>query len=145
MKIRKGKISDLKELFRILISTKELQGGNFEIGDYDKVWVKSVLTKTKENFVLIAEEEKEMVGFIIAHILISVSQVIINDVYVNPAHRNKGIASSLIKEAEKIARKNKIKYFTGFVQTSNKKMQKLKQKLNFGRGESLYYYEKVLK
>jgi GNAT superfamily N-acetyltransferase len=144
MKIRKGSKSDWKDLLKILLDTSELQAGD-GVGVYDKNWIKDVLTKSEDNFVLIVEEEGKIEGFILAHYLKSVKQVILNDMYVSPNYRKKGIAIKLISEMEKIARKKKAKNITGLVQISNKKMQHLFGKLNYKKGEALYFYEKVLK
>ena len=144
MKIRKGKVSDAKALLKILTSTNELQAGE-DVGVYDLIWMKNVLSKQKDNFSFILEDKGKIAGFIIAHYLRSVGQVIINDTYVNPIYRRRGLASRLTLEIEKFARKKKVKNITSLIQTSNKKMQHLKEKLGYKRGEALYFYEKLLK
>jgi ribosomal protein S18 acetylase RimI-like enzyme len=141
LKIRRANKSDFSTLWKVLTTTPELQSDSD--GDtYDKGWLKSVLSTPKENLVLIAEDNKKLVGFAIVHYLRSVKQSIVNDLFVVEECRNKGIASMLMKECEKDAWKNNFKYITGLVRTNNKKMQKLKEKLGYKKGNSLYFYEK---
>lgn len=141
MKIRKAKKTDFRALWKILTNTPELQSDS-EGDTYDQKWLKEVLSSPKENLTLIAEENKKFIGFAIVHYLISVKQSIVNDLFVVKEYRGKGIASKLMKECEKDAKKKKFRYITGFVRTNNKKMQKLKEKLGYKKGNSFYFYEK---
>ena len=127
MKIRKGKISDLNELFNLLDSTPELQAHE-EGGTYTKKWVKAVLTSKKRNLVLIAEENGKIAGFIIAHYLTDVEESILSDIYVKADYRRKGIATKLLREYERISKKNNIKDVTELVLVTNKKMQQFTEK-----------------
>ena len=144
IKIRKAKTSDFQLLWKVLNETPELQSDSD--GDtYDKMWLKEVLSSSKENLVLIGEENKKFIGFAIVHYLRSVKQSLINDLFVVKEYRKKGIASMIMRECEKDAQEKGFRYITGFVRTTNKKMQKLKEKLGYKKGNSFYFYEKRFK
>ena len=144
MKIRKGKTSDLKELYSILNKAPELAVGGVK-ETYSKQWIKSVLSKNKTNLVLIMEDKREIIGFLISHYLIDVRQAILNDIYVKPNYRDRGVASKLFNEYKKIIRKLGINLITGLVLINNKKIQKFNKKWGFKRGNKFYFYYKRLK
>ena len=144
MKFRIAKRSDFNLLWNILTTTPELQSDS-EGDTYDKAWLKEVLSTPKENLVLIAEEKDGFIGFGIVHYLKSVKQSLINDLFIVKEYRKKGIASKFMKEFEKDAKKKGFRYVTGFVRTNNKKMQKLKEKLGYKKGNSFYFFEKKIR
>ena len=51
----------------------------------------------------------------------------------------------LLKEYERIARKNNINYSMELVLLTNKKMQHFSEKHGYNRGNKFYFYEKKLK
>ncbi len=144
MKIRIAKEADFQILWKILTETPELQSdatGN----TYDKDWLKAVIKYDKENLVLIAEENNVVQGFLIAHHFSTVKQTILNDIFVFPKFRGEGIATKLVEECEKQAKKMKFKYITQIVRIDNKKMQKFNEKIEYKKGNAFYFYEKRLK
>ena len=143
MKFRISKKTDFDFLWKVLTTTPELQS-NSDGNTYDKKWLKEVLNTPKDNLVLIADENGEFIGFGIVHYLKSVKQLLVNDLYIVKDYRKRGMASKFMKEFEKDARKKKFRYLTGFVRTNNKKMQNLKEKLGYKKGNSFYFYEKRL-
>lgn len=143
MKIRKGRKSDFQKLWKILTKAPELQSDP-KGETYDKYWLNDVLNSTRDNLVLIVEDKDKFVGFAIVHYLKGVKQSIINDIFVIEEYRKKGVASKLIEECEKDAKKQGFEYVTGLVRTNNKKMQKLQEKLGYKKGNKFYFYEKVI-
>ena len=144
LKFRIGKVSDSKILLRMLNSSLELQT-NEEGNTYTIDWINDTLKDKKRNLFLIAEEDNKIAGFLIAEIWVNKRYSFINDTYIIPEYRRKGIASDLMKEYEIRCKRLKIKTIIGLVLTTNKKMHKFKEKLGYKRGNSFYLYEKRLK
>lgn len=144
MIIRKGKLSDLKELHTLLNQTPQLQGGTGE-EIYSKIWIKSALTDKERELFLIAEEKKEIIGFLSAELWRNKRYSFLIDLFVKPRWREKGIAATLMKTYEKQCRKMKITRIIGLVLTSNKRMQKFIEKKSYRKGGTFYFYEKRLK
>jgi len=140
MIIRKGNLGDIKELHKILNNTKELRG--FSKGEaYSVQWVKEVISDRKRNAVLIADENGNMAGFLMMHLLPG-KDILINDVYVKPEYRRQGIAKSLLKAVEVISNKIKSELTAGFVLVTNKKMQDLLKSMGHKKEKMFYYYYK---
>lgn len=144
MKIRKGKISDLKELLKFLNETPELQSSKGE-KTYTRAWVKDSLTDKDRNLVLIAEENNKIIGFLIAELWKKKKSSFFADIFVKPEYRKQGIATKLKDKYEKICKKLGLKTIVGLVLVTNKKMYKLMEKRGYKRGNKFYFYEKRLK
>jgi len=143
MKIRRGKKHDAKELLHLLNKTPELQGNKNE-KFYTINYVHGCLNVKDKGFVLIAEENKKIIGFLIAEIWKKKEYSFLDDIFVSPEFRRKDIASKLEKEYEKYCKKIKLRSIILLTLVKNKKMQKWCKKHNFVRGNKLYFYEKHL-
>jgi ribosomal protein S18 acetylase RimI-like enzyme len=138
---RKANVRDFDFLWTVLSNTPELQSDSSG-NTYDKEGLRRVIKNRKENLVLIVKDKGRLIGFLIVHYLKSVKQSIVNDLFIHKDYRRRGIAKNLMKMCEQDARKKNFKYITGLVRTNNKKMQNLKQKLGFKKGNCFYFYEK---
>ena len=143
VKIRKGKISDAREILNFLKVTPELQG-NQEGGFYTKDFVLGALKYPDRDLVLIAEENKKMFGFLMAEILEYKKYSFLCDIFVIPEFRKEGIASKLFLEYEKFCKNSKINAITAIVLVNNKKIHKWCRKMGIARGNKMYFYEKKL-
>jgi len=144
MKIRKGKISDLKRLMKFLNETPELSAGM--AGEtYSEEWVRSCLTDKKMNLVLIAEYNREIIGFLMAEMWRGKKYSFTSDIFVKPEYRRQRIATKLKEEHERICKNQGIKKILGLVLATNKKMHKFMEKDHYKRGSAFYLYEKRLK
>lgn len=89
------------------------------------------------HFLFIAEADEKFAGFIRADIKEIPSFfkyptiLYLDDVYVVPEFRRKGIAKSLIQKAEEIAREKGIKRLQGRVYSYNKPVQKLLESMGY--------------
>ncbi len=141
IEIRNGQTSDLEELYFLLNNGKENR--DFDEGEeYPKKWIKNLILHKKENMVIIAYEDKELVGFLIAHLLKGIRDSILNNIYVKPKYRKKGIASLLLKNYESNAKKRGMKFSAAMSQTENKKIRNFNEKHNYKRGHKFYFYYK---
>lgn len=73
----------------------------FEVSDdKDIFWDKDSLEywfDNQNNVCLVAEENEEIVGFVLSHIHIPTGKVEIENIFVEDSHRKRGIASKLFK------------------------------------------------
>lgn len=143
VRIRKGKLSDLKELMTFLNTTPELRSGK-EKETYKEFFVKSYLKDTKMNLFLIAEDKGKMIGFLMAELWKGKKNSFISDIFVIPEYRKQRVASKLMNEHQKTCKKLGIVSIIGLVLTNNKKMQKYMKKRGFRKGLKFYFYQKDL-
>ncbi|MEM3696824.1 MAG: GNAT family N-acetyltransferase [Candidatus Bathyarchaeia archaeon] len=102
-------------------------------------WVKFVHEglASKRNFLLVAKANKRLVGFALASIPkdypldVAESVGIINDVYVLPEFRGKGIGKKLVMECLKIMKFHKVTAVRLIVLAQNETAIKLYEKLGF--------------
>ena len=75
---------------------------NFQIGvDSSSFWAKDVLQrwiKSESDVTLLAEQENSMIGFILANYHIPTRKAVVENLWVDPKHRNKGIGFQLMHE-----------------------------------------------
>src|SRR3989344_315016 len=130
--IRRARQTDTQEIYEILNSTMELR--DFDEGEeYPISWVENAIG-SKENIVLIYEINDELAGFLIGLLVKDIKESIRNNTYVKPKFRNKGTATKLIKEYERILKEKGFEFIISFVNIENKKMQNINDKLNYAKG-----------
>jgi len=145
IKIRKGIIKDILKIKECLIASWVDHARHVpELLDEERMkesdiegYYKEAFENSKNSFVIVAEVDGKFAGFQRADIqkipdFFKHSKILyLDDAYVLSKFRKKGIATLLIKEAEKIAKKNKIKSLQGRVYTYNKPIQNLLTKLGY--------------
>jgi L-amino acid N-acyltransferase YncA len=121
MVIRKAQETDcgaLLELYRDLYGTLNGLGLPFDLQPEELAGILPVMLKAKLCCIGVAEEEGRILGFVSAGInrmdrkLQYTDQVllgIINDIYVSPALRGKGVSAELLGFAEEWLRQNEVK------------------------------------
>ena len=157
IKIRKATDKDIPQIKKCLIDSwvdhaihvpELLDEERMKKSNIEKYYSKA-LNSPKTSFVIVAELDGKFAGFQRADIqkipdfFKSNKIIYLDDAYVLPEFRRKGIATVLIKEIEKIAKKNKIKRLQGRVYTYNKSTQKLLTKLGYKTPYATW--DKVLK
>jgi ribosomal protein S18 acetylase RimI-like enzyme len=142
MKIRKGRVSDEKALYNLLRDTPELHAAE-EDNLYTTAWVKNFLA-SKNLLVLVAEEKKQVVGFIMAELWEKQGYSFLSNIAIVPEFRRQGVGSKLYDAYEAYCKKLKLKCINYLVLATNEKMQNWSEKHGFKKGKMLYYYEKKL-
>jgi ribosomal protein S18 acetylase RimI-like enzyme len=142
MKIRKGRPSDAKDIYGMVSETPELHALEEE-SIYTLEWVKSFLS-SKDLLVLVAEENKQIIGFIMAETWKKQGYSFLTNIAIKSEYRGQGVGSRLYDEYETYCRKLKLKVINYLVLSTNEKMQNWSEKHGFKKGKMLYYYEKKL-
>jgi len=96
--------------------------------------------KSHPDFFLGAFEDGRLVGTAI--ISCDVRRGWINRLAVDFAYRNRGIAKALIRESERILRKNGMRLFCALIETSNIASQELFEKSGYVKHHDITYFSK---
>ena len=142
MSIRNAELKDKEEILRLLIKTPELQGYGEMDAVYSDDYVIDCIKDKNMNLILVAEEDKKIVGLLIAEIWDKKKYSFFVNFVVLPDYRSKGIGTKLYKAYEDYCNKHDLKTITALVQTSNKVMQQFCEKKGYKKGHELYFYEK---
>lgn len=160
MRIRFGEKSDLAEISLLLKGLWVMHAENNpkfmnekRIKGYTESHILKYLSicfkKPQNSYLLIAEEEGILTGFLkidvtkIQPFFIENKVLYLDDIYVKSEFRGRGVSKLLYEEAEKIAKKKKIKMLKARIYTFNVPAQKMAKSLGL---ESLYSeYFKPLK
>jgi ribosomal protein S18 acetylase RimI-like enzyme len=98
----------------------------------------------KDSTIFVVQDDEHIVGF--TQLYPSFSSVsmkrvwILNDLFVEPAWRNKGVAKRLLRAAEDFARETEAVRITLATQISNTAAQALYESLGYCQDEEFYHY-----
>ena len=111
---------------------------------YEKKEIKQWIQGRKNNIVLIAETNSKIVGFAYVKIM-SWHWAMVDNFYVLPAYRRKGIGSLIEKSLESELRKKGISYVSRLVKPSHKTSMKFLEKRNFKKESNYAWFDKFLR
>jgi ribosomal protein S18 acetylase RimI-like enzyme len=114
-----------------------------------EAFVKGLITQRKTHFFLAREAEGlPLLGFV--HLMPSISTVamrpiwLLEDLYVSPAGRRKGVATALMAHAESFARKTGAERLTLATAHDNRNAQSLYKQMGDVKEEHFWYYHRML-
>lgn len=156
MKIRQGLRKDIPEVAGYLkemwlmhgkeeprfVSEKKM--GSYNVARIER-YLKDCFNGSKRSYLLVAEENGEMVGFLKVNItkiqsfFVQNSVLYLDDTYVKEKYRGNGIAKALEAEAEKIAKKRKIKWLKARIYEFNKPAQNMAKSIGLRPLYSEYF------
>lgn len=144
VKIRKAKVSDVDKLIEIGSQPEE-----FEVDDEgNSFWDKEPLInwiKSKNDVILIAELNQEIVGFVMFALHVPTGKVTWENAWINPKLRGKNIVGELYKAAEKELKNKGAKYICGMTKPTSKASIRMQEKLGFEQGLKFIWMGKFLK
>ncbi len=144
MKIRKSRMSDFDEVYKIMNEEPNLQSG---IGNetYDNRYVSAVVSNKGVNYCLVLEDDDgKIVGFLVAEIMKYKGYAYVDDMYVAEEHRREGWGEKLLKKFEAYCKRRGIWRSMLLTLPSNKRMRKFLKKRGYEKGNLFYFYEKGL-
>lgn len=104
MTIRKGTINDIDELVLLFDDYRVFYEMPSDI-ESARTFISNRISQN-ESEIFVAEFENKLVGFVQLYPLFSSTRMkklwLLNDLFVNPNYRNKGISIALIEEAKKL-------------------------------------------
>jgi len=146
IEVKRAKINEWKSILRLLKGAPELQCSKDKVdSEYTKNYVKESIIEKKEDVVLVAEENKKVIGVLTAEIFKKKGYAYWTDFVVEKRYRNKGIGGMIYKKFEDICRENKISTIAGITKINDKEMHEFIKKRGFNLGKKVYFFEKKLK
>lgn len=145
VKIRKATLKDARAVARLIeeltkfekridATFKTLDGKQL---DEFEAYTKRAIRGGKGRFILVAEAEGKLIGYLYGEVrprprVFTIKQIgFINDLFVLPKYRNKGIGKMLTEKALKIFRKKKLKHVCLNAMSGNENALKAYEKLGF--------------
>lgn len=136
-------IDDIPAVRKIGDSTPELSVTE----DNSAFWGAARLTgwiEAHQDVMLVAEEDGEVVGFLITQIHMPSKMGYLSDLAVKESARGKGVASQLVKLTLDNMRELGITYVYALTQMENSKIHNLLKKYNFDQCEKMIWFESQL-
>jgi len=141
--VKKASINDVKKLAKLFDSYRIFYNQDSNL-DLAEAFLKERIEKNESVIFYVKNEKEEYLGFTQLYATFSSvsakSSWILNDLFVDENHRQKGIAKSLMNQAMQMAIKSGSKGI--FLQTAidNKKAQTLYEELGYERDKEFYSY-----
>jgi ribosomal protein S18 acetylase RimI-like enzyme len=110
-------------------------------------WPKPLLANaisSKDTVIIIAEEDKRMVGFIIAVYNEGFRKAVIENIYVDLGLRNQGIGKQLLEKLLEQLAEKKCEYITALVPPDADGAMRLYESGGFSQGEQFLWLDKTL-
>ena len=143
MKIREIKKLDVDSILRIGNSAKEFKVSS-EVVNF---WPREILMKVvddEKDFIVVAEEDKDIVGFLIVNLNLNFSKAIIENVFVKEKFRGGKVGKLLLDYALKKLQKEKCSYVCALVNSGSKNSIAWYIKQDFNKGIDCIWLDKVL-
>lgn len=140
--IRKMTSEDIDTVYTLGVSQKEFSTTNGAFWDKDQLknWVRS-----PRDLLLVAEKEKQVIGFSLYASHLPTGKVTWENLYVNPSYRRLGIASALTKEGLKQIKALGYTYIMMAVNAEDQEsFSSLMEKFGFKRGSNVLWMDQLL-
>lgn len=102
------------------------------------------IKKPKENILLVAEYNKQVIGFLYAKILTK-DWCMIDNLAVEKEFQNEGVGTHLLNELYNILNNKKIAYLQCLIEINHKKTRKFWKDRGFKEGKTFVWVDKFLK
>lgn len=141
MKIKKAKIADIDDIFNLGNQVNEFKVSK----DVVNFWPKEILKECLQNdAILVAEENKKIVGFIIVNYSSIFKKAIIENIFVSKKHRNKGIGKLLLKALLNDLHDRGCKYICSVIENNYEAGINFYLKNNFNKGIDCIWLDYIL-
>jgi ribosomal protein S18 acetylase RimI-like enzyme len=145
MKIRLAKVRDWKKILKLLKETPELQCSGKKVDDeYTRDYVLDSIKNKKENIVLVAEEDKKIIGLLTAELFKKKRYSYLTDFAVVKERRPEGVGRKIYDKFLELLKKDKVDTLAGITKIKDRAMHKFLKKEGVRLGEKVYFFEKKL-
>jgi ribosomal protein S18 acetylase RimI-like enzyme len=142
IEIRKATIDDVPKVLLLGNTVEEFATSDHE----DIFWPESVLRKSIESdevIFLVAIQKNRVVGFTIVNCNHALSKALIENTYVTPDARGKGIGTRLAQSSLKIIQDQGYRYISTLVSPENTAVIKMREKVGFQKGNVFLWLDFV--
>lgn len=143
IKIEQAKLSDVADIIKIGKSIEEFKISKGTI----TFWPKKILincVKDKNNLILLAKQNEELIGFIIANYNPIFEKAIIENILVKKDFRNKGVGKLLLDSLLLKLKRLGCSYICSLTEIKNKNTIKFYIKNKFNKGKDFVWLDKAL-
>jgi ribosomal protein S18 acetylase RimI-like enzyme len=142
MKIRNATLADIPHIHALGKDQKEFTVAQNTISFWPEKILKKIIQSTTD-WILIAEEASEIQGFIILNYNKNFQKAIIENIYVAPHERRKGIAGKMLSKAIEKIKKEGGCYLCTLVEIENHKAKKFYIQQGFAPGKNFQWLDKT--
>lgn len=140
MNVRSAEKEDSSKICEIGTDTEE-----FEVSEEEEIfWDEDSLKKWFDNqkdVCLVAEENEEIVGFVLSHIHMPTGKVEIENIFVADSHRERGIGSELVKQLLNDYESEDADFAVAITLQDNYKIHEFNQRMGFQKGDTVVWWE----
>ena len=142
IKIRRGKIKDISQIYNLGKHAKELEFSK-KMNFHDRLELKEFVTKTKDNILLVSIIGNKIVGFLYAKI-VSREWCILDNLVVKEEFREHGVGSLLLQDLCEILKKKKVNYLQLLEDIHHKKTREFWKKKGFKEEKKFIWADKKI-
>jgi ribosomal protein S18 acetylase RimI-like enzyme len=143
MHIRAASIKDTKALNRLGQNVPEFSVNDGTVNFWPEPLLENAIL-SKDTLIFVAEEKREIIGFIIAAYNEGFKKSTIENIYVAPDSRNKGIGSMLLQRLIENLQQRGCKYIATLVPLDAHDAITLYQGAGFAKGGQFLWVDKAL-
>lgn len=143
MSIRVANESDVDKIYDLGKEAAEFETSK----DVVTFWPKSILkncVQNKNGFILVAEDSRNLVGFVIINYNPDFQKATVENIYVLPDYRNQNIGRQLLEKGVSQAKEAGGKYICALVGTEYNHTIKFYQQQGFQRGKDCAWLDQIL-
>ncbi len=143
MEIKPATLEDVSEIITLGNSVNEFQVSDQVV----TFWPEKVLAdciKNKQNPIFIAVENKQIVGFVIANYNPSFKKAIVENIFVDPSFRGRGIGKSLLNNLLNRLKELGCEYICSLIEIKDESGVQFYFKNGFNRGIDCVWMDKIL-
>jgi len=143
MTIRQATINDIDEIHKLGEHVDEFDTTEEVVTFWPKHILKNCI-ESKNDWLLVAEENSEIIGFIICNNSPVFKKAVIENIFVSPQHRKKGVGQKLLGSLMDQVKSIDCEYVVIFTEEDNNTAIDFYVKNGFNRGKNFAWIDKVL-
>jgi ribosomal protein S18 acetylase RimI-like enzyme len=142
-KIREATIQDVNKIHKLGENVEEFDTTEEVVSFWPKQIILNCI-ESNTDWLFLAEKDEEIVGFIICNNSPVFKKAVIENLYVNPEHRNQGIGKQLLDLLITTVKSAGCEYVALYTESENKKSIDFYIKNGFNRGKDFAWIDLVL-
>ncbi len=143
MNIREAIISDINKIHKLGESIDEFNTTEKVVTFWPKHILRNCI-KSKTDWLLIAQENSKIIGFIICNNSPIFKKAVIENIYVSPLHQRKKVGEKLLKSLFKKIESTDCEYIVVFTEDNNSTALDFFIKNGLNKGKKFIWIDKVL-
>ena len=141
MKIRKAKLKDANQIYKLMIKNKELENS---VNYFNKNFL-NILIKEKNFLLVICKEKNKIIGLLGSILFEKRSTAYLDSIFLDKKFRGRGFGRILYEYYIDYLKKNNIKYFWTFIENNDYTLQEINKHFGMKKRGLYYMYDKNLK